>query len=630
MNASSSPTGSSANTSGRLHILILDPCLRRPDHAGNTRTYDIARRLLQTGHRVRILTTSAALRDDVADGIDITIIGRTPRARFGHSQQNAHDTFARNLTWHLWQVKDIDAVMTTDRPLAIMPVLMAFCAWRAIPLLIDARNGLPAPAPRTATLGQRLAATWARGVYRLATSIAHKIAVLSPDMEQALIAERIGGVHANAGKLVLSAPGCDTALFANQPGSSAPALTAYPHLAQGPLVVYAGPMDDTRGLEALLGVAQATQPIAPNVAFALCGDGPARGKLEAFALERGILNKNVWFLDAMPRDALHSLLTAASAVFVGKASGAAGIFYDALAAGRPVVIANNGWQRELVEGRSAGIGLPENAQDAARELLDFVTDADGLRRASQQAAALAASRFNIDRVMAKMRDAVQDSVEAVPRHAVLRRRTLRAKRAFDIIFGGLALLLLSPLLIGVAIAVRWQMGGPVLFTQTRPGLKGKPFQIYKFRSMTNARDASGALLPDGVRLTPFGKLLRRLSIDELPQLINVLKGEMSIVGPRPLLPEYMPYYTAEQHRRHDVKPGLTGWAVVNGRNSATWEEKFARDVYYADNVSLAFDIKIIFMTVWVLLSGKGVSAEGHATFERFDDIMARRQGAEDV
>jgi lipopolysaccharide/colanic/teichoic acid biosynthesis glycosyltransferase len=628
MNATSSPTG--AKTSTGLHILLLDPCFRRANQAGDTRTYDIARRLTLAGHHVRILTTSAALGNDVADGLEITVIARTVPGRFGYSPHGAHEAFARNLTWHLWQLKDVDAILTTDRPLAIVPMLVAFCTWRAVPLLIDVREGPPAPAPRTARVGERFSTAWARGLYRLASHAAQKIAVLSPEMEKDLIAQRIGGTHMDADKLVLSAPGCDTALFANQPGSSAPALTAYPHLAQGPLVAYAGVMDDSRDLLRLLTLAQAVQSLAPNVAFALCGDGPARGRLEAKALEYGILNKNVWFLDSMPRCELHALLGAASAVFVAKSSGGAGLFYDALAAGRPVIVPDHGWQRELIEGRSGGIGLPEDTQHAARELIDFVTDADGLRRASQQAAALAASRFNIDRVMAKMRDAIQESVEAAPRHAVLRRRTLRAKRAFDLIVGTSALLVLSPLLIAIAIAVRWQMGGPVLFTQVRPGFKGKPFKIYKFRSMTSARDASGALLPDGARLTSFGKLLRRTSIDELPQLINVIKGEMSIVGPRPLLPEYMPYYTAEQHRRHDVKPGLTGWAVVNGRNSSTWEEKFARDVYYADNVSLAFDIKIILMTAWVLVSGKGVSAEGHATFERFDDIMARRQGAEDV
>ena len=182
----------------------------------------------------------------------------------------------------------------------------------------------------------------------------------------------------------------------------------------------------------------------------------------------------------------------------------------------------------------------------------------------------------------------------------------------------------------LAIIIRIKMGGPAAFTQMRTGLKGKLFRIYKFRTMTNARDAVGALLPDDARLTPLGIFLRRFSLDELPQLLNILLGDMSLVGPRPLLPEYLPYYSAEQRRRHDVKPGVTGWLQINGRNALTWEEKFAHDVWYADNVGFWLDIKIIVKTFWSVLTGKGISADDHVTMPRFDEIMARKQGAEDV
>ena len=229
-----------------------------------------------------------------------------------------------------------------------------------------------------------------------------------------------------------------------------------------------------------------------------------------------------------------------------------------------------------------------------------------------------------------MRGLVEDTVAGAPRAAVMRRRTLRAKRFIDVVGSAAALIVLSPLLVVVMIVARIKMGGPVVFTQSRPGFKGKAFNIYKFRTMTNAKDASGRPLSDAERLTPFGKFLRRTSIDELPQLWNVLKGDMSLIGPRPRLHESMPYYSAEQHRRHDVKPGLSGYAQVNGRNDITWEGKFVCDVYYVDNLSLALDIQIVFKTIWILMTGKGVSMTGHATFERFDEIMARRQGAEDV
>jgi len=192
------------------------------------------------------------------------------------------------------------------------------------------------------------------------------------------------------------------------------------------------------------------------------------------------------------------------------------------------------------------------------------------------------------------------------------------------------LVILSPVLLGLGIAALIKMGWPALFTQARTGLKGKIFRIVKFRSMTNAKDPAGNLLPDAERLTPFGRFLRRTSLDELPELFNVLTGDMSLVGPRPLLPEYLPYYSPEQRRRHDVAPGLTGWTQINGRNALTWEDKFALDTWYVDNVSLGLDVKILFKTLGIILSGRGVNAEGHATMPRFDEIVARRQGAEDV
>ncbi|MBM9531579.1 sugar transferase [Desulfoprunum benzoelyticum] len=180
-----------------------------------------------------------------------------------------------------------------------------------------------------------------------------------------------------------------------------------------------------------------------------------------------------------------------------------------------------------------------------------------------------------------------------------------------------ALILLLPLLPCLALLVRVKLGAPILFSQTRPGRHGRPFTLYKFRTMTDGRNASGNLLPDAQRLTGFGRFLRSTSLDELPELINVLRGEMSLVGPRPLLMEYLPLYNSEQARRHEVRPGITGWAQVNGRNALSWEEKFKLDVWYIDNQSLWLDMKIIFLTVWKVFSRDGISAEGEATMPRF-------------
>lgn len=191
------------------------------------------------------------------------------------------------------------------------------------------------------------------------------------------------------------------------------------------------------------------------------------------------------------------------------------------------------------------------------------------------------------------------------------------KRAFDFVVALVLLVMLAPLILATAILIAWRMGFPVVFRQQRPGLDGRPFEVLKFRTMSDKIGPDGQLLADEARLTALGAILRRFSLDELPQLFNVLKGEMSLVGPRPLLMEYLPLYTREQMRRHEVRPGVTGWTQVNGRNALSWEDKFALDVWYVDNRSFWLDLKILAMTAGSVFSGSGVSKEGFATTEKF-------------
>ncbi len=193
----------------------------------------------------------------------------------------------------------------------------------------------------------------------------------------------------------------------------------------------------------------------------------------------------------------------------------------------------------------------------------------------------------------------------------------RIKRALDLTVAGTTLLLSAPVLAATAVAVRVSMGSPVLFRQTRPGLHGKPFKLYKLRTMRDALDSQGRPLPDEVRMTSVGRWLRATSLDELPQLLNVLRGEMSLVGPRPLLMEYLERYSPEQARRHDVLPGITGWAAVNGRNALSWEEKFALDVWYVDHWSLWLDLEILLHTARKVVAREGVAATGHVTMPVF-------------
>jgi len=191
------------------------------------------------------------------------------------------------------------------------------------------------------------------------------------------------------------------------------------------------------------------------------------------------------------------------------------------------------------------------------------------------------------------------------------------KRLFDIVLSAFGLIALAIPLLLLVWQVRHRLGSPVFFTQVRPGLHGKPFKMVKFRSMTDKRGVDGALLSDSERMTSFGRFLRATSLDELPELWNVLTGDMSLVGPRPLLMEYLPLYTPEQARRHDVRPGITGWAQVNGRNAISWEEKFALDVWYVDNRTFWLDIKILWLTVKKVLVRDGINAQGEATMPRF-------------
>lgn len=201
-----------------------------------------------------------------------------------------------------------------------------------------------------------------------------------------------------------------------------------------------------------------------------------------------------------------------------------------------------------------------------------------------------------------------------PKHMPVR------KRLMDLLLTIPGLILITPLLILVGIIVRLRMGGPVIFKQIRPGYKGKLFPVNKFRTMSDVRDETGKLLPDDVRLTRLGRFLRSSSVDELPELVNVLRGEMSLVGPRPLLTQYLERYSPEQARRHDVFPGMTGWAQINGRNAISWEDKFSFDVWYVDNWSLRLDIKILLRTMWIVITREGISQPGLQTAEEFFGI----------
>jgi len=256
----------------------------------------------------------------------------------------------------------------------------------------------------------------------------------------------------------------------------------------------------------------------------------------------------------------------------------------------------------------------------------FILEPELIERMGRESRRLAEERFDAEKINTRLVEEMAGAGRGqspcrFPAGTDRAGRTFDAKRAFDLLLSLSALILLSPVLAAAALLVRAFLGSPVLFRQKRPGLEGKPFVMLKFRTMTDARNGDGNPLPDAQRLTRLGLFLRRTSIDELPELINVLKGDMSMVGPRPLLMRYLERYSPEQARRHEVKPGITGWAQVNGRNAITWEEKFDLDRWYVDHRSLRLDVRIIAMTVWKILSREGINQPGEATMEEFRGVV---------
>jgi lipopolysaccharide/colanic/teichoic acid biosynthesis glycosyltransferase len=466
----------------------------------------------------------------------------------------------------------------------------------------------------------------ARLVRRLALRCAERTFVASPAIAAALAAD--GLVETKRAQLPI---GCDVGLMTLPPGRTAMLLEDNPELGGRQTIVWAGTFDHRRNLAALVDLAVAMQTAAPHACLVLCGDGPTRAEIIRLIHARGLPESSLRTLSPLSRARVCELMSAAAAVLaVPTDDDTSSDFFDGLAAGKPVLFFGDGWQRTLLESRGAGFALPTGDMTlAAREIADILQDADGLRRAGQQASALAMSRFNLDRLIAEARVGMEALIAAAPRGDILRRRTLTAKRSFDVVASALGLLVLSPVALILAVLIGFKLGWPVVVTQDRTGMKGHPFRLFKFRTLLQARDAGGALLSENERLTPFGRFLRRTSLDEIPTLLNVLRGDMSLVGPRPYPTDYANYYTAAQKRRHDLRPGLTGWAQID-TGERTWDQKFARDLEYVDRISLGMDARILARTLLIVLRGRELNPPGQPLMPRFDEMMARREGAEDI
>jgi len=619
-----------------MHILYLTQFFCPPDGAGSTRSYEISRRWVRAGHKVTVVTSSARMPETYGvgqyrlDDIDLSVVRGVRGPRNGQFLSGVR--FAIAAMWRAVRVGSPDVIVAETSSSAVMvPGLIASKA-KAAPLIFEVPDiqidgGLSKGRRRSSRLDRMLNAL-KRLMYR---SGDHCLA-LESSIKDALLSYGVA-----EGVITVSPDGCDSGLFRVPADHGAVLLETYPHLQGGPLVVYAGRLDAAHGVGYFVHIAAAVRAIDPAIRFLICGSGPAREEIRAEALHLGVLEQNFWFMPSLPKQRMPELLSAATvsmSLFDRSQTGRLKSFakmFDALAAGKPLVLNHSGAHVDLVESRGAGLILSsDDIETAARDLADFVRDDEALRRAGEQAAALADSRFNRDKLASEYRALLETVAQADPAPQRRTRRGLALKRVFDFVLAVFALLVLSPVLVILALVIMMTMGWPILFSQVRPGLGGKPFRLVKFRTMENTEDGAGNLLPDGERMSALGRFLRRTSLDELPELINVLKGDMSLVGPRPLLMEYLPYYDTNQARRHTVRPGMTGLAQVNGRNALTWEEKFELDVWYVDNRSLWLDVKTLCRTVWVVITGRGVSAPGHDSMPRFDEIMARKQGAEDV
>jgi lipopolysaccharide/colanic/teichoic acid biosynthesis glycosyltransferase len=386
--------------------------------------------------------------------------------------------------------------------------------------------------------------------------------------------------------------------------------------------VYGGNLGRPQGVDFLLSCLQRLKARS-DAYFVIVGSGTEYARVARYLSESGL--ENVQLREHLPKDEYDALLGACD---VGL------IFLDQrftvpnfpsrltayMEAGLPVLAATDRATdiRDVLEESGSGVWVPSDATDAFVNAVDLLANDVDLRREMGDAGrAYLEEHYTVartyDTIVAALDGPTGESMGGNPRAGFWK----LVKRAFDIVVSSVLLLALSPLLLGLVFLVRLRLGSPVLFAQDRPGKGGRIFRLYKFRTMTDARDAGGELLPDDQRLAPFGRLLRSTSLDEFPEFWNVLKGDMSLVGPRPLLVQYLDRYTPEQARRHEVRPGVTGLAQVSGRNQLSWDERFELDVWYVDNMSLWLDLKILCRTLWKTVRREGITSGEHATMTEF-------------
>jgi lipopolysaccharide/colanic/teichoic acid biosynthesis glycosyltransferase/glycosyltransferase involved in cell wall biosynthesis len=589
-----------------------------------------AKELAARGHEVQVLTgypnypggvlyPGYRIRPwmrETLDGIDVLRVALYP----SHDNSGLHRAF-NYLSFSLSAavfgtalIRKPDVIYVYHPPITVGLAAAVIGIFRRTPFVYDIQDLWPDTVAASGMMTNRAALGllgWAcKFVYRRA----NHITVLSPGFKETLVNR---GVPPEKVDVIYN--WCDEASMAPHDG---PRM----QLAETGrfCILFAGMMGRAQGIESVLNAAQICRTTAPSAEFIFIGGGVDRSRLESMAGQMEL--SNVRFLPLQPMSAMGNILADADALLVHlKDDPLFRITIPSktqayLVAGKPIIMGVRGDAADLVRRSNSGVfcepGNPQSIADAVKELVD--SGVERLTAMGRSGRAFYDCELSLSRGVSKF-EGVFNAIVLAAQSRRTRQCGLRlfAKAVFDRSLALCGLIILSPVIIGLGVLVSLSMGRPVLFSQRRPGRFGKPFMLHKFRTMSDRCDASGKLLPDAERLTRVGRFLRTSSLDELPQLWNVLRGDISLVGPRPLLMEYLPRYSLEQARRHLVMPGITGWAQINGRNALSWDEKFALDLWYVNQWSLKLDALILLKTVVSVLKSTGIASPGHATMPGF-------------
>ena len=611
-----------------MHLLLIHQVFVSPDEAGGTRHYELARHFVQRGHQFsivasdlsyltgqRVTTSSRLVTKQDLDGVTVFR---------SYTYPSLHRSFVWRVVsflsfmftsiWAALRAGRVDVVMGTSPP-----IFQAVSAWiiatlRRRPFLLEIRDLWPEFAIDMGILKSSLLIKLSRWLEEFLYARATHVLVNSPAYRDYLL-----GKHVPEEKISVIPNGVNPDAF--DPGEEGLEFRQRWQLDGKFVVTYAGALGLANDLSTFLRAADQLRD-EPQIQFLLVGDGKERSSLEKLAHQLRL--PNVTFTGSVPKAVMPEVLAASDAcvatlqdIPMFRTTYPNKVF-DYMAAGRPILLAIDGVIRRVVEAAEGGLFVPPG-DSAALAAAIRVLGQDPQRAKALGAAARAyvVEHFNRHDQAAQFVSLVQHFVRENARNGTVPLYRRRGKRCLDVFLTLPALLLALPVVGLVALVVYARLGSPVLFRQQRPGRYGRPFAIYKFRTMRNAVDAQGKLLSDEERLTPLGRLLRSASLDELPELFNVLKGDMSLVGPRPLLMQYLDRYTPEQMRRHEVLPGVTGWAQISGRNALSWEQKFSLDVWYVEHQSIWLDLKILALTLWKIIKREGINQPGQATMEEF-------------